>query len=904
MGPKVDPSKARGWFPTQAKLRKSLIERKRAPLLGPRLNKIILDPIKDRWLVERFLELVPDFSMRKAYAAKATLGEVIVDEKESRTLRDKIQHLLHCWWKLRLLTICFKHHKDYRDYVLTVYRTLFLPDKQKEYKDFLDFEVASLEEKNGRIQVSYTKNFYLYSTWRAQRVASNSRVDKWSRSKNPWVKFLRNKHIGLQWLIPVSYLPWYEMADEFKTKKLTSLPYSNTNEGVFSTLVEGFLKRYAPEKIFLPSFEACLRVGSQRYNDGGVVKKDSELPENSWTSHFKLQKFMTGPLTPREVWLPGRAIKANNSFWFVVVEQLLKKVPFYAYNYDTVEKLHQSMKTRLKGGIAYFDVSGYGIQYPRPLLSIIVKKIRDLYFEAPTLRQQADFLLDLLDSVEIEDDPGHFIRPEFRGIGLGYYENMKTLGVLAILATLDPISIYGDQGLLPCEEKISDDEELSRLKGESFGPRKELEKYGFYFKDASKAPQISSADLGIPWSGVIMNSSKVTYKKFYLPLLGGALSGEYHWERKAALASLELPEELMYMWNFLSFQYEIAFGYEFEPGDSIAAFRNCGVNPLVPEIVGNSKSMFVHSFQSPKEGFTSEMVKSLHPTRNPIPAKAAKEFQLKRLNAYKKTKNVPNSYSIDRIKPRIELNRDKEIRMSAYARQTPFWQAIRLLYIDGVDTGTITSGLSLRDARNALTSHNLATNPFEAKASGGYKVISRDYIPAGPAQELVELVDFLEEANEYEGVCTFRKDTFQIPPVDSITSGVPEEAINRSIFALKKDKNPYLQSSLISKYLVGESLIDMNTETLDLESFKSIILSQMITQTEAEVPFEETFNWRSEEEATFTDMLDPTFVGAASSDAALEDLESALDDVDETYRPHSPSPQDIVPDRTPMMWQL
>jgi hypothetical protein len=877
---------SKGWLPTIGRLTESLKRRTVKPLIGPVVRKVMLNRRTDVQLVSDFRVLCPRFEMRQARKAKAILTE-------RGYALEKVEHVLLCWWKLKLLRDATRHHQDYINYIDKVYDELFLPEWQKQYKDFLDFEVCALEEsKDGLLTPMSSRGT------RSRVNRYNAKNETRRDSKSYWILYLKGRHIGLQWLVPTSALPWYESEkEESKTETLTSIPYDATNEPEFRTRVTLFLKRYAPKKLFLPSIHACLRVGMQRYNDGGETRRDSELPKNSWNSGFLLQEFMTGPLTPREVWLPGRTIKANNSFWFSITDQICRACPWFAYNYSTVEELYNSIKVHLEGNLSFFDVSGYGLQYPRPLLRIIVEEIRSLYYDAPRLVEQADYLLNLLESVEVQLPSGRFIHPPERGIGLGYYEALKTIGVLAILMHLKPISIYGDQGFLPSqpEKSITSLSNFKRYDGGSYGPRRELETFGFYFKDSEKAPEVTFAQYGIPWSGTIMSKEKLTLKKSLLPQLFGALSGEFHWERKNALRSIIFPREMEYMWNYIAFQYELVFGWEFTPGDSMGHPDNAGVNPLATRVVGFDLLRYVDSLEPPKHSFESQMSLSIYPTRNPIPASEAKKFSIKRKKTYLTTKNIPNSYSLEAINPRIRLNNNIRPELSNEAKSTPFWQAARLLLMDGVHTGTITCGLTNEKARRALSSHSLAPNPFEAKATGGYSIETLHYHPSGPPEELVELMDCIEAAHEDQGVYTFRRDMQSVPPVDSISSGVPEDVIGRIVRQpVRYNTNPYV-NRIAYEYLVNQERREHEPVDLDLSDLKATITSQfemIAAQADSPPVWGETEAWDYVPDEAPEHEQDDENIVKPDSDPEEENLWDALEEGDEetSYRPSSPGP--------------
>jgi hypothetical protein len=197
--------------------------------------------------------------------------------------------------------------------------------------------------------------------------------------------------------------------------------------------------------IDIPPQELLPKYGTKRYNDGGDVKFDHQKPEKSSTSGFLYQRFLTKPLVPREVWLPGKHIKENNALWMVICRQILKKDTTYP---DADPEVTWSRIRNYLDSFGYFDLPGFGIQYPRYLLHAAGRAIKELF---PSKEIDEAFLdmCGIFDTFTIQRNWDDFIRPPERGIGLGYYEDLKVIVLLALLSPFKPISLYGDQGLLP-----------------------------------------------------------------------------------------------------------------------------------------------------------------------------------------------------------------------------------------------------------------------------------------------------------------------------------------------------------------------------------------------------------------------------------------------------------------------
>jgi hypothetical protein len=248
-----------------------------------------------------------------------------------------------------------------------------------------------------------------------------------------------------EWVIPMTLFPRInfeksKMHLAFEPYELGPELVKEAHDRIFKYLMKLDVKR-----IFMPKADVLQKHGNQKYNDGGIVRYDYERPTISFDSSFKYQRFLTQPLTPREVWLPGKAIKQNNVFFMQLHRQFLKADPVYPSPDSEVN--HERIKKYLKDGFLKFDISGFGFQYLRELLKIGNRCIQELY-PCTTLDEQCEIFERILDNVKVEMPDGTFKYPQ-RGIGLGYYEDLKTIVMLALLDHLDPISVYGDQGLLP-----------------------------------------------------------------------------------------------------------------------------------------------------------------------------------------------------------------------------------------------------------------------------------------------------------------------------------------------------------------------------------------------------------------------------------------------------------------------
>jgi len=693
--------------------------------------------------------------------------------------------------------------------------------------------------------------------------------------------------------LSLSLFPLWEIIKQSKTEEVCWVPYDNSFESEVEEKLLSFFKKYSPKKLFVPSWEACHKVSNKKYNDGGEVKHDFETP-NDWNSGFKLQSFMTGPLTLREVWLPGRVTKMSNTYWFTLIEQIIGNVPYYANNYPDPKDLYNNIKDRLHGNAVLFDVTGFGLQFPRSLLMIAAKALMSIYHPSEYTNQRVDELDGILKEVWLEYPDGSFKKP-LRGIGLGYYETLKTCVVLALLDHTNPISIYGDQGLIPFEIKKRKDH-----------PRTILGKYGFLFTKPEKARILPNIESGVIWGGHFMSPSLFEERKSWSSKLAGALSGTYHWERKLALESIELPDEVKHIWKYLAFQYEIAFGFEFYRSEGLRHFQDLGVSPLGTPDVGNVRTLSVYKIKPPTDDFESSMTRSIFPTKTSIPRGMAKQFSIKRSKVYKKD-IIMNTFLYDFSNPKVRLNETKDPRLTALARKTPFWLAVRELVLNGVDVGKISYGLKPHDLDRAIEKFPLAENPFEARATGGYTIQSFYTGYFGPTPEQSNLVDMLKQAyNDRIGSYIFRVDA----PIDSSAYWSTEwvDKLPPDKYIIKnRMQNPYVRqfASNAVDFLIDSELPKLDSDYTDLlVALKSQLYKKRGDETDPESlspnlldaweVFEETLP-----EEDFTKEDGDVLFTEDYSDLLCDEYHEEVSD--EEYRPRSP---DLIADEPTLTWNI
>jgi hypothetical protein len=557
--------------------------------------------------------------------------------------------------------------------------------------------------------------------------------------------------------IPLSAFPVWTVPTKNKMAISFEPPPDKALEPEFRELVKGFLSKYAPAKILKPSSWAATKVGRQKYNDGGELREDCQRPISSWTSGFLFQEFITKPLVPREVWVPGKSIKNNNTWWSVIMDSVMRRIPYSALTKE-VDEIWEQIKPFIcrrveRNGVLkviglkllYFDMSAYGLQYPRNYLSIIAEEVCELYGNDELVTEMLRIFKYILENVNVELPDGKFVFPP-RGIGLGYYENMKTLGIMAIIDSARPISCFGDQALLPFGRP-------------ALAAVEELKRFGFIF---TKEEKISSVTDHYKWCGHHMSGTTLVEPRSMWTDMFGALRKPFHWERKAGLQGLKIPEEHKHVWKYLTFHYEKIYGCEFYRGESQEHFSAGGINPYAEQTTGPRKEWKVMNLPTPRIRYINDVFRSAPFASPETRMGEAKAFSKLRAETYKRSR----PFDVDFIRytyPVIEYNKSRRPLLNEYARSMPAWADLRLLVNEGTTTGRIVCGLNAEAALNATWRQCFARDPWEARASGGYRILTKNRVTCGASAEDEYVANFVINAHDPTDSLLWRKDHQFLP---------------------------------------------------------------------------------------------------------------------------------------------
>jgi len=534
--------------------------------------------------------------------------------------------------------------------------------------------------------------------------------------------------VSVEELIPLSAFPLIEF--EKKKSHLSMEPLPEFDEKEIYDKIFKFLNTVELDNLFIPPPEILWKVGYQKFNDGGTVKYDFERAHHI-NSGYKYQSFMAQPLSPREVWLPGKLTKNNNIFWMLIGRQFLKKCPLYP---DLgLETLISVLKQNAYLDIGRFDISGFGFQFPREYVLICMRVICELY-PAHFLDIMADEYETLIkDGISVEMPNGDVLHPP-RGTGLGYYEDLKTIVMISLIYDYQLISVYGDQGLIDANM--------------GYFAMFELQRFGFIFSDMDKYTTISStntSEWSIKWGGYKVRPSGVERTKDLINPLLGSLFLPFHWERKNALFSFSQENEDFYISKekgIINF-YKLYFGEELYEGELSNSFKDgVGISLRNQHTVGNKKDYRLKDYRVPYEDTNFEVV-YLTPFKTKRsktwPLSIGRKFQQKRERIYKASKFMDSSvyyYS----SPRIVYNFPFRIE----DRLLPEWAELLYCFYYGATSGSFTYNMDSRQIDMAVQNYCHSTDPIRTARRGGYKILDEDHALSIPSQELMSVVEGLK----------------------------------------------------------------------------------------------------------------------------------------------------------------
>jgi len=120
----------------------------------------------------------------------------------------------------------------------------------------------------------------------------------------------------------------------------------------------------------------------------------------------------------------------------------------------------------------------------------------------------------------------------------------------------------------------------------------------------------------------------------------------------------------------------------------------------------------------------------------------AKDHQILRKRVYKTTPRIECEV-FEYANPRIIRNNTKKPGFETVQKCISDWYDLRLIANQGYSLGRVTYNLFGKELRQAIVQCSLAPNPFEAYATGGYRVMTSWRSAPAVSAQVVDLVDFL-----------------------------------------------------------------------------------------------------------------------------------------------------------------
>jgi hypothetical protein len=491
----------------------------------------------------------------------------------------------------------------------------------------------------------------------------------------------------------------------------------------FRRLARIFLRKYAPQSLYVPNPMQEVKHGHSKYYDGDEIRIDDERPSNSWSGPFLMQRFMTGPLVHREVWLPHKAYKCNSTWWHIFTNPILNNVEDVCANESSKEFVY-SVCERFRP-CRKIDLKGFGIQFPREYAIVLMEEISEM-FPSLEVKEHMDIAKRLFSNMSVKEEDGTYVYPK-RGLGLGYYTNLMTLAVRIILQDCYIIKMFNDDMLI---DENDFEKAISYLEFYLFMIN--LEKTGKRWQ--------TNAYLG----GVLILSQEMTCQFFssWTSQIAAIFNKRYHWERKQLMFSF-LSE-----WKpYTSFHYEKIFGYEFFSSECMNHPDNLGVNSLQYPVEGYYKHYDLARKKSPLGDDSLNINSVLNFATEGVSPSVAKDFHNKRKNLFK-YETIKDVNFMKAVNPDVELLHTKSATTYVDSKSTPMWSEIRDIYFNLHTSRKFTHGEMPSKANKALRDNKYARDPYLAFATGGSRVTTPWYIDRPPKEEEIDLAHLVSRCGD------------------------------------------------------------------------------------------------------------------------------------------------------------
>ncbi|USW07204.1 putative RNA-dependent RNA polymerase [Erysiphe lesion-associated ormycovirus 3] len=486
---------------------------------------------------------------------------------------------------------------------------------------------------------------------------------------------------------------------------LTQLePPTQKNVDDLKIILRKFLSKYGPKHVTIPDAKAVMSLSPNLYSDGHVPRRDYEKPSTTWMYSWTYQKFLTGPLTQREVWLPPKAYKICSSWWHFITEPVAKRVPYVICN-DTLTQVRKNLHARWKPSVK-LDLKGFGLQFPREYIHAFM----EIFYEVYPADETAEYkhLFEKLSSIiSIKMGEENFLVPK-RGVGLGYFTNLMTLIIASILEECDVTMMFSDDMLIS--------------KSEYQKARDLLESFGFIINEKKSGQEW----LKTPFFAGCCMAPKGSLRFYEAQGQKASLHRQrYHWQRKNSFLSQEWINPVK-----MAYHYERIFGFEIRRAECFDHPTMLGLNPYTPRHVGYVKGGLLRKYRTPKPDCDENQRRiwaMSFPWKLPV---QKKEFQKTRYNLRNEKNRIHYTEYDEYFHPEIE-SRSKVLLMHPDfmlgSHQLPRWADLQQLIAVGRTCGRVTKGHHPKQAARKMLDYLLADDPISSWLCGGYDVVSSFY---------------------------------------------------------------------------------------------------------------------------------------------------------------------------------
>jgi len=487
--------------------------------------------------------------------------------------------------------------------------------------------------------------------------------------------------------------------------------------------VRQVLKSFGPRSVNLPDRESAFKFGPSYYSDGHVTKSDFERPEFGWSSSWDYQKFKTDPRTEREVWLPNKMYKNCSSWWHFALEPIIDKIPYVVGN-NTITEVRKDLFKRFVP-CRKIDLKGFGLQFPQEYILACQDIFLEYYPDAEALdyRQLTEALFKKM-SIKMGDL--EYVKPK-RGVGLGYFGNVMTLVVYAILQGCGVVKMFNDDILV---DKNLFEKAL-----------KELTDHALVINEKKTGGEwIKSAY----FAGTLMTNKGSL--RFYEAQgeYAAIFNKRYHYERKSMINSLPWPSRWL-----ASYHYERLFGYELQKCEAFLHPEMLGLDPSAPITQGYVRGGILRKYMTPPQP-EDDTFRALWIATMPWKEKHdKKDFNKQRKQLKSKIHSIYYTEVDEYLNPRIEergLKRaSPDFHLGNY--QFPRWADLRHLIGHGVTSGRVTHGNYPRRTAYHMLNYLHSKSPIESWITGGYEIVSFFYRTPGVSLQNALMYESLQRAH-------------------------------------------------------------------------------------------------------------------------------------------------------------